>query len=102
MTKLNCWEFKKCGRQPGGHNENQLGVCSAATEEKADGVHGGANGGRACWVISGTLCGGKPQGSFASKMGACEKCDFYKQVHAEEGVVKDKIDILYQIGYKVK
>jgi len=35
-------------------------------------------------------------------MGACENCDFYQLVHGEEIVVKDKIDILYQIGYKIK
>jgi hypothetical protein len=24
--KINCWEFKKCGRQPGGHKEKELGT----------------------------------------------------------------------------
>jgi len=27
--KLNCWEFKKCGRQPGGPKVAELGVCPA-------------------------------------------------------------------------
>ena len=103
MTKkTNCWEHKRCGRQPGGHNEKELGTCSAATQELAHGLHGGINGGRACWAISGTLCGGEAQGSFAAKFGACRACDFYQIVHGEESLIKDNIDILYQIGYKIK
>jgi hypothetical protein len=45
----------------------------------------GKNGGRACWVISGTFCGSKVQGTFAAKMSNCMKCDFYGIVKAEEG-----------------
>ncbi|MGD0283853.1 MAG: two-CW domain-containing protein, partial [Dissulfurispiraceae bacterium] len=26
---MNCWEFKKCGREMGGVNIEQLGVCPA-------------------------------------------------------------------------
>jgi hypothetical protein len=83
--KMNCWQVKKCGREPGGAKEAQLGTCPAATETSANGVNGGKNGGRACWALAGTLCGGKLQGSFAQKMANCMKCDFYKQVVAEEG-----------------
>jgi hypothetical protein len=36
--------------------------------------------------VSGTLCGGRIQGTFAKKYGNCEKCDFYKQVRSEEGL----------------
>ena len=56
MTKQNCWEFKKCGREPGGGNILKEGVCPAATFELADGFCGGKNGGRACAYIIGTLC----------------------------------------------
>ena len=45
----------------------------------------GRNGGRTCWVVSGTLCGGKVQGTFAAKMTSCMACDFYVAVKAEEG-----------------
>ena len=99
--KINCWESKNCGRQPGGEKEATLGTCVAATQTMANGIHGGINGGRACWVIAGTLCGGKVQGSFADKVGACQACDFYKHVKDQEPMLKDKIDILYQINYKV-
>ena len=72
--KLNCWEFKKCGREPGGVHVRELGVCPAATEGRLDAVHGGRKAGRACWVVAGTLCKGETQGTFAVKFGACEAC----------------------------
>ena len=81
--KINCWEFKKCGREPGGEQVNQLGECLAATAAALDGVHGGKNGGRACWAVCGTLCGGEVQGTFADKIGNCKDCDFYKLVLRE-------------------
>lgn len=85
MAKINCWEFKKCGRQPGGEKAGELGVCPASTERSADGVNSGREGGRACWALAGTLCGGKVQGTFATKLANCMQCDFYKQVVNEEG-----------------
>ncbi len=84
MKKLNCWEFKKCGREPNGTNVHNLGICIAATDDRLDGVHGGSNGGRACWVIAGTLCKGEVQGTFAQKFSNCEVCDFYNKVMKEE------------------
>jgi hypothetical protein len=86
MGKQNCWEVKKCGREPGGVKSNELGVCIAATEKRTNGIHGGLNGGRVCWVITGTLCGGSAQGTFAMKLGNCLNCEFYKIVRQEEGV----------------
>ena len=82
--KLNCWEYKKCGREPGGKNISEAGVCPTATEQKADGIHDGENGGRCCWVMAGTLCKGEIQGTFAEKFGNCEQCDFYALVKEEE------------------
>jgi hypothetical protein len=81
----NCWEHKKCGRQPGGPKVAELGVCAAATSARADGMNHGHMGGRACWVIAGTLCGGKVQGTFAAKLPNCMACDFFASVKAEEG-----------------
>jgi len=85
MAKLNCWEYKKCGREPGGVKVHELGTCPAATEKKTDGINNGKNGGRACWAISGTLCGGKVQGEFAMKLLNCLTCEFYQLVGMEEG-----------------
>lgn len=84
MSKQNCWEFEKCGRQPGGERTD-LGICPAAVEKKLSGAHGGTNAGRACWVVAGTLCGGEVQGTFAKKYKNCEQCAFYQQVQKEEG-----------------
>lgn len=75
----------KCGREPGGKNANELGVCPVATDKRLDDVHSGKNAGRACWVIAGTFCEGKVQGTFAKKYKDCTLCEFYKQVRAEEG-----------------
>jgi hypothetical protein len=83
-SKLNCWEFKQCGRQPQGHNVNSLGLCPASVNEVLDGTHDGVNAGRACWVIAGTLCEGIEQGTFAKKFKNCKECDFYNKVREEE------------------
>ncbi|MDA8432814.1 MAG: hypothetical protein M0Z60_07610 [Nitrospiraceae bacterium] len=82
--KLNCWEFKKCGREPGGAHAADLGVCPATQERRLDGIHEGSHGGRSCWVLAGTLCKGEVQGTFAQKYKNCEVCDFYKLVKSEE------------------
>lgn len=83
--KKNCWEFKNCGRHAKGEHEKDLGICPATTNTKLNGIHGGKNSGRACWVIAGTFCKGEVQGSFAQKFKNCEKCDFYQHVRNEEG-----------------
>ncbi|MGC4118539.1 MAG: hypothetical protein QM765_29080 [Myxococcales bacterium] len=84
MAKKNCWEVKGCGREVGGAKAKELGVCPACTDRRLDGTHGGRAGGRACWVLAGTLCGGKVQGSFAAKLANCQECEFYKSVRTEE------------------
>jgi hypothetical protein len=94
---LNCWEAKDCGREPGGLRARELGVCPAAIVAAVNGVNHGKNAGRACWAVAGTLCGGKVQGSFASKMVNCLECAFYKDVRSEEGwdfVKTDAIKVL--------
>ena len=83
--KLNCWEIKKCGREPGGTDVNHLGVCPAATDTSGNGINNGKNGGRICWAIAGTFCGGKVQGDYAQKAVSCMTCDVFKKIKAEEG-----------------
>ncbi len=82
-TYLNCWEHEKCGREPYGDKVKELGVCPASTEKKLDGVHGGKNAGRACWVVAGTFCHGGVQGVFAQKYNSCRDCSFYRKVQEE-------------------
>lgn len=70
---MNCWEYKKCGREKGGANEKELGQCPAFPD---DGKH--------CARVAGTLCGGKVQGTFAVKLANCMQCDFYKSMHYDK------------------
>lgn len=67
---MNCWEFKRCGREEGGQKADKLGICPAYPDK-----------GRDCARVVGTLCGGKVQGTFAEKLGNCMYCDFYKSEH---------------------
>jgi hypothetical protein len=83
----NCWEAMNCGRQPGGMRVHELGVCRASIASALNGVHRGQQGGRACWVQVGTLCGGKVQATHADKVETCEQCAFYATVKREEGDV---------------
>ena len=82
--KENCWEFKKCGRQPGGARAGDLGICPSSLEKRLDGVHEGKNAGRACWVVAGTFCRGEMKCIFAKNIKSCSACDFYKAVRREE------------------
>lgn len=85
MSKMNCWEFNGCEREPDGNKAGEFGICPAAIESQAHGINGGVNAGRACWVVSGSLCGGKTQGTYAEKLGGCLKCNFFNHVRQEEG-----------------
>ncbi len=82
--KKNCWEFKGCGREPGGAQEKD-GICPTALMTIYDGINSGENGGRVCWMIAGTACENRVQGTFAQKVQCCSECDFYRTVMAEEG-----------------
>lgn len=84
--KNNCWEYTKCGRQPGGSKVQELGVCPVTQNQELNGAHGGTGAGRACWVVAGSLCGGKIQGSYAQKLHNCWRCEFMNSVKKEEEV----------------
>lgn len=58
-----CWEFMKCERDV--NNEMK---CPAYP-----------NFGRVCWVVAGTFCEGRVQGTFAQKYQNCKKCDFFRK-----------------------
>lgn len=81
----NCWQFKNCGREPGGTKTAELGICSATSDEQHSGKNNGKNAGRYCWKVAGTLCGGEVQGTYAQKLMNCVACDFYNKVRQEEG-----------------
>jgi hypothetical protein len=98
LGRQNCWEFKDCGRESGGHSVASLGVCPAASNAIADGIHGGRNGGRACWGIVGTYCAGEVQDSLAAKLHRCVGCDFRTHVIAEEGEILGSLEIAQRLG----
>jgi serine/threonine protein phosphatase PrpC len=87
----NCWEFMKCGREPGGKEARRLGICPAAVETNFNGFNEGINAGRLCWLVAGTFCGGMVQGSFADKCVSCKQCDFYQTVHREKGTTAQSV-----------
>ncbi|MFC1836221.1 two-CW domain-containing protein [Thermodesulfobacteriota bacterium] len=82
---VNCWEMIECGRNPGGVNAEEKGVCPAAVDNTVKGKNRGLGGGRCCWRVVGTFCDDKVQDSYAEKMRDCAACDFFRQVKSEEG-----------------
>ena len=83
--KLNCWEFKNCGREPGGLMADVLGECPVSSAMKYDGLNEGVGAGRACWMVPNSVCSHKRGGS-------CCNCEFYKRVVFEE---EEKIAFKY-------
>lgn len=86
--KVNCWEHKACGREPGGERVAELGVCPAADCAEAHGINGGTNGGRVCWMVAGTLCGDRRQVELTAKVKDCTECDFLGLVRAQEPMIE--------------
>lgn len=84
-VRLNCWEYKQCGREPLGNKVIELGVCPAATTVSFHKANHGRNAGRACWCVPRTLCGSKSQVSAADRLTLCKSCDFFELVKQEEG-----------------
>ena len=85
--KINCWEYKKCGREPNGARVEELGVCPAAIYPHADGVNEGINGGRICWAIVGIYSCYASLSSLSQKETLCSDCEFHKKVLSEEGLM---------------
>ena len=92
QKRQNCWEYMECGREPGGNKATKLGICPATNDTSFDGINSGNCGGRICWAVAGTFCGGKIQGDFAQKSVSCMSCNVFRLVKAEEGA--DKFDLL--------
>ena len=63
----------------------ELDICPAASDKRLDGVHGGKNAGRACWVVAGSFARGNVECAFVKEHGDCATCDFHHQVKKEEG-----------------
>ncbi len=96
-ARQNCWEYMKCGREPGGIFADELGLCPVPTLEYCNGMNRGKCAGRICWAISGTLCMEKISGIFAKELKSCMTCKFYEKVQEEEG---DKFVLLIPVHAK--
>jgi len=65
-------------------------------------VHEGLSAGRACWIVTDTLCEGRASGPFERKIAMCRKCAFYHRVAVEEGLDHlDNEDLLERYGASV-
>ena len=62
--KINCWDFKECGKKANGNHTKEHDTCPAFLNSKLDGIHGGTNAGRACWIVAGTKCGSRIKRTF--------------------------------------
>ena len=78
---MNCWEFRKCGRQKGGDRADEMGVCPAYPDH-----------GRSCARIPGTMCDGAVQGDFVLKFPTCIRCEYYKSSHYDKSYLKNEIE----------
>ncbi len=68
-----CWDYILCGREKGGKNAHELGVCPAYLQKDSE---------EYCWEIAGTFCKGKIQGTQAQKKQSCMTCDYLKANHS--------------------
>ena len=62
---MNCWEFMKCGREGGGKNVEQFGICPAFPDN-----------GNSCAKVKGTFCDLVLE-LLELKFTSCENCIFY-------------------------
>ncbi|MBL7031653.1 MAG: hypothetical protein ISR97_00535 [Nitrospira sp.] len=85
--KNNCWEYMKCGKGPDGNNTKESGSCPVALHVAANGLNGGINGGRLCWLIAETRCHGKVEHVNQRRNYPCFFCEFRYKVIAEEGLL---------------
>ncbi len=69
----------------------------------SDGINGGKNAGRICWLIANTMCKGDGATTFEDMIEVCTGCDFYKLVKEEEGnMLMYSIEVLQETYEKAK
>jgi len=80
--KLNCWEFRNCGMEPGGIFARVREECPVPRMMKYDGVNGGVGAGRACWTVTASEL---KNGSVVCRRSGrlCINCEFYLRVQRE-------------------
>ncbi len=77
----------RCGREPGGAHAAELGVCPVTTKTSANGLNGGVNGGRVCWVIENNCCQNALKEIGRNKKSSCMRCEFHISVKSEESIL---------------
>lgn len=102
LQDLNCWEFKKRGKEPGGENVSEYGVCPASIYTEADGFLGGKNAGRACAFVTGTFCDDRFQGTYREKKKNCLSCGFYRRLRDQFNEQMSVVSFDSYIGGKVR
>lgn len=84
MEKMNCWTYMQCDREPGGKNVPERGVCAAASHPWPDGINGGINGGRTCWLVRNTQCMEALAEKSSGRQVECGNCEFRLLVEKEK------------------
>ncbi|MCI5219061.1 MAG: hypothetical protein D3914_07680 [Candidatus Electrothrix sp. LOE2] len=83
-NRINCWEFKKCGREPGGRNIEKYGCCSVPVSIEYDGMNNGKNGGRSCWILRESACEKIMRACRVDEIKECRQCHFHTYVRKTE------------------
>lgn len=74
----------KCGKQDG---TDKSDVCPIAAEKSANGLNGGKNGGRLCWIIADAHPATWRSCSIKGRKDPCFSCEFRFKVMMEEGMI---------------
>ncbi len=81
--KINCWEFRNCGMEPGGIFADIYGPCPVPKMMKFDGVNSGRGAGRACWMVMNSGTQAEPFICRNNRL-SCYHCAFFQRVQSEE------------------
>lgn len=79
---MNCWEVKKCGRIPGGHQVEELGLCPAWPDHGHD-----------CFLIAGACAA---SGSPELGQARCQACEHYQSIQTSlhsQRLSRDLVDL---------
>ena len=87
MSKLNCWEVMKCGKGLSENDNSKYNSCPITTATSANGLNGGVNAGRICWIMAESCCNGEVKCSKLHRKDSCFSCEFRYKVTAEEGLL---------------
>ena len=77
-----CWEVKHCEETNCPAYKNECGRC---------------------WLIAGTMCGGKPQGKFVEKYNSCIECEVFQDAMGDDRVHKLRefiLILIHSLGLK--